>query len=418
MSYISNNLPQVSRRGYLSSQTGRQNVNTYNFDDVVQPDQTAVQNNFLIEPSSTRDLIVGLNGISNPCQTSNFNVIKVNVDSNISNSQQLILRINQGISQANMINTFTTYIDPDETLYRNYPVQSNFFNISLENTADASTATANVSVLLSKYTQYTTGGQNNDPIKRDQMISLERQTNDFEDDIALGYREDISIINRFGNLGNLSLKNDALVAPIDIVKNTSNVYSQINAYSDSVLDDFELIVSGDAIGEFGRLSNGLELAGTSNSSTSINVFKSVDTVVNLRNLDGSTATNTGNITVQRTNGQAIAYIPAQYANISAAQYYIKPNDKGVLREVGVRGSTALTGGRIIIRDEDADGQISVIWNQPINDGIVNARWNPDYTIDGGHTVYGAIENTDTSFDDNDLVVEIKIVNYNILEDIP
>ena len=51
MSYISNNLPQVSRRGYLSSQTGRQNVNTYNFDDVVQPDQTAVQNNFLIEPS-------------------------------------------------------------------------------------------------------------------------------------------------------------------------------------------------------------------------------------------------------------------------------------------------------------------------------------------------------------------------------
>ena len=84
----------------------------------------------------------------------------------------------------------------------------------------------------------------------------------------------------------------------------------------------------------------------------------------------------------------------------------------------MRGSTALTGGRIIIRDEDPDGQISVIWNQPINDGIVNARWNPDYTIDGGHTVYGAIENTDTSFDDNDLVVEIKIVNYNILEDIP
>ena len=208
------------------------------------------------------------------------------------------------------------------------------------------------------------------------MISLERQTNDFEDDIALGYREDISIINRFGNLGNLSLKNDALVAPINIVKNTSNVYSQINAYSDSVLDDFELIVSGDAIGEFGRLANGLEMAGTSNSSTSINVFKSVDTVVNLRNLDGSTATNTGNITIQRINGQAIAYIPAQYA------------------------------------------KISVIWNQPINDGIVNARWNPDYTIDGGHTIYGAIENIDTSFDDNDLVVEIKIVNYNILEDIP
>ena len=418
MSYISNNLPQVTKRGYLSSQTGRQNVNTYNFDDVVQPDKTAVQNNFVIEPSSTRDLIVGLDGISKPCQTSNFNIIKVNIDSNVSNSQQLILRINQGISQSNMINTFTTYIDPNETLYRNYPVQSNFFNISLENTAPDSSATANVSVLLSKYTQYTTGGQNNDPIKRDQMVSLERQTNDFEDDIALGYREDIEIINRFGNLGNLSLQNDALVAPIDIIKNSSNVYTQINAFSDSVADNFELILSGAAIGQFGRLSNGLQMAGTSNSTVSINQFKSVDTVVNLRNFDGSTATNTGNITVQRTNGEAIAYIPAEYSNISGPQYFIKPNNKGILREVGIRGATALTGGRILIRDEDYNGNITVVWNQSINDGIVNARWNPDYTIEGGHTIYASIENVDSQYNDNDLTVEIKVVDYNVIEDIP
>ena len=418
MSYISNNLPTVSNRGYLSSQTGRQNVNNYKFEDVVTPDKSAVQNNFIIEPNSTRDLIVGLDGVSAPCQTSNFNIIKVNVESNISNTQQLILRINQGISQNTMVNTFTTYIDPEETLYRNYPVQSNFFNISLENTAPDSTATANVSVLLSKYTQYTSGGQNNDSIKRDQMVLLERQTNDFEDDVGLGYREDISIINRFGNLGDLSLKNNALVAPIDIIKNTSNVYTTINAFSDSVSDNFELLLSGAAIGEFGRLSNGLEMSGTSNSSVSINQFKSVDTVVNLRNLDGSTATNTGNITVQRTNGEAIAFIPAQYSNISAAQYYIKPNNKGILREVGVRGATALTGGRIIIRDEDYDGNLTVIWNQSINDGLVNARWNPDYTVLGGHTIYAAIENVDTQYNDNDLTVEIKVVEYNVIEDIP
>lgn len=178
--------PAVNRK-FLSAGSSQLTGENFTFADVVTPSQDANRINFSLLENTTRNVF------DFPIATNNFNIIKLDIETGAASSQ-LKVRINQGLRSDNLATTYTTYIDPNSVFYRNYPVKNKFLNISLENESGFE-MTPNVNVTLSKFTQYNSPAQNNDPIKRDQMVMLDRQTNDFEDDVALGYREDINIIN-------------------------------------------------------------------------------------------------------------------------------------------------------------------------------------------------------------------------------
>ena len=397
--------PAVNRK-FLSAGSSQLTGENFTFADVVTPSQDANRTNFSLLENTTRNVF------DSPIATNNFNIIKLDIETGAASSQ-LKVRINQGLRSDNLATTYTTYIDPNTVFYRNYPVKNKFLNISLENESGFE-MTPNVNVTLSKFTQYNSPAQNNDPIKRDQMVMLDRQTNDFEDDVALGYREDINIINRFGFIEKLNGFNDRLVAPIDIIKDNSNVYSTITCVSDSALDTFELEVSGNAISNTGRITNIFTMNGTGNSSGISNQFKSVDTI----KIVDPTKFNTGNITINRqTTGEAVGFIPASFNNIVGSQYYINKFNKGVLREIGIRGNATMTGGELLVKVENPQGVSKTIWSQNINDAEVNSRWNPDITIESDNTVYISTKDVNTQYGDTYITAEMKIVEYNVIEDI-
>jgi hypothetical protein len=239
------------------------------------------------------------------------------------------------------------------------------------------------------------------------MVNLTRIANNYYDDVSRELFENSSIVNRFGYFEN-NVINNQIVAPVNILENTSNTFVEVYAKSDSALDTFQFTINGNTdILDNGRVLNGLELFGTSNSLISLSRYKYIDTIDMPQN-------NSGNVSIYKNGtNELVAYIPKDTRALSSPLYYINKIEEGVLKEVRLKGLTQLQNGSIDIRLTEGDN-IKTIWTTGVLDGVVDNVWFPDFKIPSNSTVYAIVKNVDTTTHGNERVdISLKILKYNL-----
>lgn len=401
---------------YLSAGATR-DQNNFTFQDIVAPNDKAIASNVNIQTNSSETIFYKVNHqdlskVNEPIQTSNFNVLRVSVDSskyfdtNTDINREIFLDVLQGNSADNLEVSYTTPLKVPNVFYRNYPIKNNFCNVKFRNETSANVY-IDYDIALSKFSQYAVPSQIGDQVEFKEMTNLVRNANDFYDDVSRDLYENSSIINRFGYFQN-NVVNTQIVAPVNILENTSNTFVEVYAKSDSALDTFEFTIEGNTdILDTGRSLNAIELFGTSNSLISLSRFKYIDTV-NLPQL------NTGNISIYKNNtSELVAYIPKETSALSSPLYYINKIEEGVLKEVVVNGLTQLQNGSIEIR-LDNNSSIKTIWSSGVLDGRLQNYWTPNYKIPSNSTVYAIVKDVNTNrYGNQRMDISLNILKYNL-----
>lgn len=407
---------------YLSGGTTRTDNGSFTYQDVVVPNTQGSSSNITIQPKIDSLVFKDKNGNGDAIATDNFNVIKVSCDTNLrpinpagfpvhinNDGETIFMDILQGLSSDNLAVTYTTPVNTREVFYRNYPVNNSFFNVRFRNERSANIHIS-YEVSLSKFTQFNPPSQIGDKVPFAEMSNLNRNANMFYDDVSRGKFGNAEIINTFG-FCEKNISTTQILSPVYIQENTANTFTKVTGISDSVSDTFELQVSGQTnFLDLGRISNGIEINGTSAGTNSINQFRYIDTV---DFPEGST--NTGNISIFR-NGTTdlVAYIPQGFRNVSSPIYYINRLEEGVLKEVKLTGTTIMQEGQIEVRL--ARGvDIETIWTSGIVDGKTETSWTPDYLIPSDSTVYAIAKNINTTAFASGaerIDLSLKIVKYN------
>jgi hypothetical protein len=399
--------------GYLSGGTGRQNNDTFTFQDIVRPNNNAKSTNINIQPNISYNVFSNKNSdfvdVVDPIETKNFNVIRVSVDSIYKENKygdDFFVDILQGQNPNNLVVSYTTPLKSNDIFFRSYPVKNNFCNVRFRNNTSANIRIDH-DISLSKFSQFNPPSQIGDNIEFKEMVNLTRIANNYYDDVSRELFENSSIVNRFGYFEN-NVINNQIVAPVNILENTSNTFVEVYAKSDSALDTFQFTINGNTdILDNGRVLNGLELFGTSNSLISLSRYKYIDTIDMPQN-------NSGNVSIYKNGtNELVAYIPKDTRALSSPLYYINKIEEGVLKEVRLKGLTQLQNGSIDIRLTEGDN-IKTIWTTGVLDGVVDNVWFPDFKIPSNSTVYAIVKNVDTTTHGNERVdISLKILKYNL-----
>ena len=390
--------------GYLSGGTTRTDNGSYTFQDVVVPNTQGKTANVVIQPNIDSLVFKNRGGNGEAIATDNFNIIKISCDTDLSpinpsgfpepintEDQTMFMDILQGLTEDNLSVSYTTPINSRQIFYRNYPVNNNFFNVRFRN-EQSSNMHISFEISLSKFTQFNPPSQIGDKVPFAEMSSLNRNANEYYDDVSRSKFGNAEIINKFGYCEK-NISNTQILSPVYIQENTSNTFTQVTGISDSVSDTIsELQVSGQTnFLNLGRISNGIDINGTSAGTNSINSFRYIDSV---SFPDG--VTNTGNISIYK-NGTTdlVAYIPQGFRNVSSPIYYINKLEEGVLKEVRLTGTTIMQEGQIEVRL--ARGvDIETIWTSGVTDGKTDTMWTPDYFLPADSTVYAIARNINTT----------------------
>ena len=357
-------------RGYLSGATGRQELKTYDFQDIVYPTLNSRSSNVIVVPNIPENVFADTNTTGGtdlkPIVTDNFNVIRLSVDTHYPHinvqDTQLFVDILQGHNEEDMAVSYTTPIDTLQTFFRSYPVKNKYVNVQFRN--------------------------------------------EFYDDVSREQFANSNIINTFGFF-TTNVTSKQIVAPVDIQENTTNVFAEVFGVSDSNSDAFEINISGQTdVRPTGRINNGISLFGTSNGTISVNRYKYIDT------LDMGGNNNTGNISIYRTGTtDLVAYIPKDLGAFSSPIYYIDKLEEGVLKEVRVMGSTILQNGSVEVRLNQGNS-ITTIWATSIIDGIQENCWKPDFKLPSNSTCYAIVRGVNTTnFSPQRVDVSMKILRY-------
>lgn len=398
------NYPTINR-SYLSAGTGRYEMNNFDHEDLVLPNRDARKSNVIVESQSSLTFFEDSFSNAAPIPTSNYNVIKVSVDTmhdNNNTENYLILNLKQGHYKEKLSTTYSTPILTGTNFYRNYPVENEFVNIEFQNEYLANIH-ANVSVELSRYTQYNPPTQLQDKVTWKELANLNRDGASFDEDVALEQFDGIKMVDVFGYVENSN--SDRMVCPIDVQPNLSNVYAEVYAVSDSNLDAGEIFLTGDTDFSLdGRISDGITLFGTSNSTISVNRFRSIDGV-------NFGFTNKGNVSIYHNGtANALSYVPQGYARVSNALYYVSTRSKVVVNEVRIESLTFLQDGELRISQYDKASFKKVLWSTKIHDGSESVVWNPNIKVDSEHTIYAEVVNTTLSSGAR-IAVSMKLKEY-------
>ena len=403
--------PSINK-GYLSGGTNREGQRDYTFQDIVRPGDNAVSSNIIVQPNIDVNIFKSQNQnneeVLKPITTDNFNIIRLSVDSNYPHinieDQELFVDVLQGHNEENMAVSYTTPITTFSTFYRAYPVKNKFCNFRFRNET-SSNIHIDYEISLTKFSQFSPPSQIGDNVEFKEMVSLMRNANEYYDDVSRELFGNSRIENRNGFFADNVTQNQ-IIAPVEILENTSNTFVEVFGKSDSISDAYEFFINGQSdVSPSGRVRNGIELFGTSNGSISVNRYKYIDTIT-------FPQINTGNVSIYK-NGTTdiIAYIPKDTASLSSPLYYINKIEEGVLKEVRVNGTTILQNGSIEIRLNEGEN-IKTIWSTGVLDGKIHNVWKPDYKLPSNSTCYAVVKNVDTSTLGNERVdVSMKILKY-------
>lgn len=329
-----------------------------------------------------------------------FNVLKVDLDTNnCSHDIKLQVRYGHNANLGDSQIKYSTIISPNTQFYRNYPIENEYFAISLKCDDDSAIFNSvDGRVTLSRYTQYNAPVQITDSLDRFKMSSLEREGNDFYNDIIIGRVSDVRKKQLMAVMPSDYGQPDNLIWGIEAV---DRFY-----YGDSALP---LVVRSSSPSDSGQrikikginqLSNYVEeeitLAGTSNAFT----FEDYKFVGGMEMVDKD---NTGDIICESNlTGLPFNFMAAGFSNSTSFLYTCPSDTKAIIKNIQFNGKLDLINNpNILVKkiNHTSNTNVNLYFNNT-GEGIIDTNTILDITLDSKDCVIGNIQgglsNTDTA----------------------
>lgn len=365
----------------------------------------------MVETNSTDDLNKLFTGSSNTMyKSADYNVIKVEVDTtNTDNEQALnVFYSSDGVFK-NAVRKYRTIVPSNYHFYRNFPVENDFFNMSIENLANVDEILpSNVGgrVTLSKYTQYNAPAQTQDLIDRYYFTDAVRNTNNFDDDVVLSTNQDgsfkrladvkpVSVLGITSSITNTTMFNWNEPSSFSM---TSNTFTDMNLISDNVSDlNARFEINGTGLNGQ-KLKETIVCSGTSNTLGLLQ-YNFIDTIDYLDG--GSGEANVGNIRINRaTNGETMCFSQASSGRSTSLLHVMDKNESGVLKTLSLTGRSGLLQKSKyelyqISRQTDGSFKKRLIFNYYVSDGEVNNTFPLNIQLNEFDRLIGLIRSDQT-----------------------
>ena len=357
------------------------------------------------------------NGMIN---TQSFNIIKVDLH----NRSDYAMKISAFYSNTNDLNNshikYSTIIGAGDVFYRNYPVENKFFNMAITKLGGDETTYAEIDgkVSMTKFTEFNTPNQLSDTINRFNMSNVNRDGNDFLNDILIDRVEDVtktsrvgiidSILNEKQNVWNFdgnqdfsSLTNTACVVRSSSINDT-NLKLVVKGWSDDTTDKLE--------------EEEVELNGTSNVGMIVE-FKAISDM-RIRSADNTVKfNNEGDVEIYRFNtNELMAQMKAGQGRMTSFQYITPPNYRSIIKKLQVNGNSGfnLESKLNLYKVEGATGTRELIYQNNEFDSHINNQIDLDVSLLPLDIVYAEVNSSNIGlelFGDSQYFVRANILEY-------
>jgi len=319
--------------------------------------------------------------------SSQFNILKVDYENGDNEVELKVLySFENDINKSNI--KYTTTISPNEIFYRNYPVENKYFSVEIKNKTEGVIATGQGRTTLSRYTQYNTPAQSNDVINHNRLVNLERDTNDFLQDVILGRFSDIRKDDRLGVLDKVLSLEQTVWNNASAFDFTSNTLRNCEILSTSVSDLGAVDVSGLGVADT-IVNETVFLNGTNPVALTLN-YKAIT------DLRTNNSTNVGQITVRDSSSLDVMNVMDAKAGRSTSLVY-SPNvsdtsGKAIILDMNINGVAGLINEpKLSIYKVDRTKNKQTLLHKDLTyDNVVNKNIELNTLINGGDIVYGEV----------------------------
>ncbi len=318
--------------------------------------------------------------------SSQFNILKVDYENGDNEVELKVLYsfeddINKSTAR------YTTRIAPNEVFYRNYPVENKYFSIELENKSEGVIASGKGRTTLSRYTQYNTPAQSNDVINHNRLVNLERDTNDFLQDVILGRFTDIRKDSRIGIMNEVLSLDQTLWNDQQAFNFTSNTLRNCEIFSSNPIDTETVKVFG--LGTADTIVNEvITLAGTTPVVLTLNYKAITDMRANKKNF--------GKIIIRDADNLETMNVMDARAGRSTSLVY-SPNvsdtsGKAIVLDMNINGVAGLINEpQLNIYKVGRDKQVETLLHKDLTyDNVLNKNLTLNALVNGGDIVYGEV----------------------------
>jgi hypothetical protein len=324
--------------------------------------------------------------------SSNYNVIKVDIKNkgekdDPTYTSNILLNIHYSLTPnlGDATTKYSTIIQGGTNFYRNYPIENQYFGVSIKNLDPANEAIFEGKVTLSKYTQYSVPSQIKDPINRFSLSNVVRDGNNFTDDVLLNRVEDVFQTARIGTCDNILATRQTLWNNGTAFNFTSNTSTDVVVKSFSPSDTGLVSISGKD--EFDQKKEDIiTLAGTSNVFA-INSYKVIDNILCLGDFN-----NEGKVIVSRlTNGEVMNVMDPE-AGRSTSLIYVVPDDtNAVVRTLNINGRSSLnTKTKFKLYKVVNNLRNVLVYQNDIRDDMININIPIEIKLVAGETIYAEL----------------------------
>jgi len=335
--------------------------------------------------------------------SADFNVIKIDISSNKSeyDTRLDVYYSHDGVF-GNADIRYSTIISGGTNFYRNYPIENEFFSISLRNLGgEITTDFSNIEgrVTLSKYTQYNAPVQVGDQINRFNMGSLIREGSNFELDVVNDLVQDVKKVSRQG------------IMPTDLGKANMNLWGA-GIYNDfSVSNDYRPLVirsvGGNASNDFGKVVTikgiatnevyvveNVTLAGTSNAFT-IAEYKFIGDMF-LK--DGGEVEGDYLICADSQSGIPYNYMDGVSNKTTSLAYTVPSDTTSIITDISLNGRTNLVNESIfnLKKINFTSNSVESLYQNRTTDSDINTVVPLNVKLDAGDCIIGEMREGNTS----------------------
>ena len=345
------------------------------------------------------------NGMT-PC--SEFNVIKVDFRPKTNVKLNIHYAENGKLNDATI--RYSTIIDANENFYRNYPVENQFFSVSIKNLSEDLPSIVSGSVSLSQYTQYSAPSQIKDSSNRFSLATRVRNGNDYNDDVILDRLQDVVQVDRLGVVDSIVALEQTIFNNDSHFNFTSNISTDIVAFSSSNFDTGSIIITGKSQ-EDTKITDIIELNGTS-IVFGINNYKMIDNITTLDNFN-----NDGKITIARiSNGEVMNVMDADAGRSTSLIYLCPDNTNSVCKSLNINGRSGLNTQTLLKLYKVVNNlRKQLVYQNNIKDGIINENIDIDIKLNSGEVLYGVLNSSNKTSNSgtSQYACKLNLIEYSI-----
>lgn len=344
--------------------------------------------------------------------SADFNVIKMSIDNYGLSDIKIRVLYNHEQNIKTSVARYSTTIKSGELFYRNYPVENEFFSLSIQNTGGLGSDKTNVKgkVTLSKFTQFNAPAQVEDTINRYSLTNLSRPTNDFNHDVLVDRIEGITKATRLGVVNSIQSLEQTIYNEGHSFDFTSNTAQDVVIRSTSASDSGkEVLITGLGIGDT-TVTDRITLTGTSNAFA-VTSFKWID---NLTMIDSN---NTGKLTcASLSNGDVFNIMDTNAGRSTSLIYGCPTGKKSVLKDIKINGRSGLEcDTKVELYKVKNNLYKTLLYRNNARDSELNNYVRLNEGLDAGDLVYGHLtsSNTASALGDSSVSVLMNVYEYDI-----